>query len=1203
MWEFWIDRGGTFTDVIARYNSGPFLTRKVLSENPNLYKDPAVEAIRYFLSLEKNSQIPLRKIKSIRMGTTVATNALLERKGAQVVLVTTSGFRDQLRIAYQNRPNLFDRNIILPSKLYQEVLSVSERVRADGFVEKELNEDKLEADLRKLHNKGFKACAILFMHGYRFSEHEKRAAKIAKYVGFDQVSVSHEVSPLVKFVSRGDTTVLDAYLTPIIKKYVSGFLESFDGSPGEKLKFMKSDGGMTTFSNFRGKDAILSGPAGGVVGAVKTSLSENRTKIIGFDMGGTSTDVCHYSGSYERTFNSIIDGVRVTAPMMSIHTVAAGGGSLLKFDGVRMRVGPESSGANPGPVCYANDGVLSLTDANIVTGRLQPDFFPKVFGKEGNSGISSEKSFQAFKAISKNLDKSEEDVAEGFIRIAIDNMANAIKKISVEKGYDITEYCLSTFGGAGGQHACDIADVLGINECLIDKNASLLSALGMGLADSTSSKIKTIERELNEASFIEMAAELDNLSAIVSDELISQNFQEYSIQIENSLFLKIKGTDTPIKLKFMPINNLKKQFKADYEKLFGFKITDETLIIDSIISESVGVEKVVLNKKVEEKFSKNKSDNDKDIRKVFLKGSWVDAQFVNRENFKEDSTVQGPANIIEGHTSIFVSSGWEASITRNENIVLKRTSPIQRKKVSKKSDPIMLEIFNNLYMSIAEQMGVILEKTSQSVTIKERLDFSCAIFSSKGDLIANAPHMPVHLGSMSSSVKTVISQNPTIKYGDVFALNAPYNGGTHLPDVTVVSPVWDEKRKKINFFVASRGHHTDIGGTTPGSMPPDSRDIHQEGVYIDNFKLVSEGEFREKEVSEILRSAKYPVRSLSINLADLKAQIAACEKGINEINQMVSHFGIDVVEAYVNHVQNNAEMIVRKAVDKIHDSSFVYKMDPDIDGSERKIQVSIKVNKKSRSVIVDFSGTTRQLESNYNAPEPVTRAAVLYCFRLLAGGDIPMNEGVMRPINLNLPKGLMLSPEFPAAVIAGNVETSQAVTSCLLLALGIQAASQSTMNNTTWGNDKYQYYETICGGTGAGINFDGTSYEGTSGVHSHMTNSRLTDPEVLENRFPVVIEDFSIRENSSGKGQFNGGEGVIRKIRFLEKMTLAILSGHRVEPPPGLSGGGAGALGFSKVIRKNGKITVLGSADKISMEVGDVFWLETPGGGGLGKSK
>ena len=1203
MWEFWIDRGGTFTDVIARYDSGQLLVKKVLSENLDLYKDPAIEGIRRFLGIKKSSKIPLKDIKSIRMGTTVATNALLERKGEPVVLITTSGLEHQLRIAYQNRPHLFDRNIRLPSKLYEKVVSVSERIRADGTVEKELDEKKLEADLKKCRIKGYKACAILFMHGYRFDQHEKQAAKIAQSVGFEQISVSHEVSTLVKFVSRGDTTVLDAYLTPIIKRYVSSVVDSFDASPGNKLKFMKSDGGMTSFENFRGRDAVLSGPAGGVVGAVKTSILENKRKIIGFDMGGTSTDVCHYAGNYERIFNSSIDGVRISTPMMSIHTVAAGGGSLLKYDGSRMQVGPESSGANPGPVCYSNGGKLSLTDANIVTGRLQPHFFPKVFGKRGNSFISATKALNAFKPLATAMNKKLEEVAEGFIKIAVDNMANAIKKISVEKGHDITEYCLTTFGGAGGQHACDIADVLGINECLVDKNASLLSALGMGLADTTSSKMITIEKELDEVSFLETAAELDNLSMVVTDNLLRQGFDDNSIRLENWIFMKIKGTDTPIKMNFLPIHLLRDEFKKEYSRLFGFKIKNEMLVIDSIISEAIGTEQVTLSASNEENHEKKLSTNHIQGGKVFLNGTWEVAKVLRQSELKDVGIVRGPANIIEGHTSIFVTSGWQASFTDNSNIFLKRIEPIKRKKVNTKSDPIMLEIFNNLFMSIAEQMGLVLEKTSQSVTIKERLDFSCAVFSDRGDLIANAPHMPVHLGSMSSSVKTIISQNSEIKFGDVFALNAPYNGGTHLPDITVVSPVWDSKKKKVIFFVASRGHHTDVGGTTPGSMPPDSSDIHQEGVYIDNFKLVSQGNFREKEIREVLQSAKYPVRSVDINIADLKAQIAACEKGIHEIDLMVKHYGIDVVKAYVNHMHNNAEIIVRNAISKIKEASFCYSMDPDIDGSERKISISLKVDKLKKSVIIDFSGTTAQLSSNYNAPEPVTKAAILYCFRLLAGGEIPMNEGVMRPIEIKLDKRLMLSPEFPAAVIAGNVETSQAVTSCLLLALGIQAASQSTMNNTTWGNDKYQYYETICGGTGAGFNFNGDPYEGTSAIHSHMTNSRLTDPEVLENRFPVILEEFGIRQGSGGIGKYNGGEGVIRKVRFLEEMTLAILAGHRIETTPGLNGGGNGSVGFSKIIRKCGKVEILRSADKALMGIGDIFWLETPGGGALGKSK
>ena len=1202
MWDFWIDRGGTFTDIVARDPQGGLGTRKLLSENPEQYADAALHGIRGFLGLCDDAPIPVGKIGAVKMGTTVATNALLERQGDEVVLVTTKGLRDQLKLAYQARPKLFERHIIKPDMLYRDVIEADERVRADGTIERPLDEVALRTALSAHHAAGIRSCAIVFVHGYRHQAHEARAAAIARQLGFAQVSVSHEVSPLMKMVSRGDTTVVDAYLTPILRRYVDRVAGAFDGDPSGKLMFMQSSGGLTDAALFQGKDAILSGPAGGVVGAVRTSEIAGRNNIIGFDMGGTSTDVCHYGGAFERVYHTEVAGVRITAPMMNIHTVAAGGGSILSFDGTRMRVGPQSAGANPGPTCYGRGGPLAVTDANVMLGKLRPEFFPAIFGPSGDAPLDLAATRAKFESLAQQIGKSPEEIADGFLRIAVENMANAIKKISVQRGYDVTRYCLTVFGGAGAQHACAIADVLGMEECLIHPMASLLSAYGMGLADIRGGRTEAVEAPLDRENRLAAAARIDALSAQALSEVEAQGVPEGRIEIVPQLHLKVAGTDTALPVAFGTLDEMRASFQMAHRAQFGFDVPDAELIIHSIDVEAIGQtadmhEDAQPSEAGDEDYAGALSD------RFFSGGLWHKARFVPREALSPGRTLTGPAVLLEEHTSIVIEPGWQARITEHDHVLLTRIEPrVDAHAIGTDADPVMLEVFNNLYMSIAEQMGAVLEKTAASVTIKERLDFSCAVFDAKGDLIANAPHMPVHLGSMGASVKAIIAQNPDMGPGDAYMLNAPYNGGTHLPDITVVQPVWDDTGKDILFFTASRGHHTDVGGLTPGSMPPDSRSIHDEGAYIDNFKLVRSGRFLEEETRELLTSAKYPVRAVDINLADLKAQMASCEKGAQELRKMVDHFGLDVVQAYMNHVQDNAEECVRRAIETLKDSEYTYQMDPDFDGVPREIRVKISVDASARSATIDFTGTTAQLATNYNAPEPVTRAAVLYVFRLLVEDGIPMNEGVMKPLEVILPKGTMLSPAYPAAVIAGNVETSQAVTSALLLALGVQAAAQSTMNNTTFGNATYQYYETICGGSGAGVLNDGTLHPGTGGVHTHMTNSRLTDPEVLEWRYPVVLEEFSLRAGSGGAGKAKGGDGTRRKIRFLEQMTLALLTGHRVVPPPGLASGAPGALGINRVIRATGKTETLRSADQTVLEPGDVFWLDTPSGGGYGQA-
>ncbi|MFO1104758.1 MAG: hydantoinase B/oxoprolinase family protein [Amaricoccus sp.] len=1200
-WDFWIDRGGTFTDIVARDPDGRLHRAKHLSENPGRYPDAALHGIRRFLALGPDAPIPAERIASIKMGTTVATNALLERKGEPLVFVTTRGLGEQLRLAYQNRPRLFDRQILLPTMLYSTVIEAEERVRADGTVETPLDAPRLAATFAAARAQGLASCAIAFLHGYRYPAHEARAASLAAEAGFTQISVSHRVSPLMKLVSRGDTTVVDAYLSPILRRYIDRIASAFAGDMTGKLLFMQSSGGLTGADRFQGKDAILSGPAGGVVGAVRTSAIAGQDRIIGFDMGGTSTDVCHYAGDYERVLHTEIAGVRVTAPMMHIHTVAAGGGSLLSFDGARMRVGPESAGADPGPASYGRGGPLAVTDANVLTGRLRPEFFPAIFGPQGDRPLDLAAAGAKFDALAAEIGKPAEEVAEGFLRIATENMANAIKTISVQRGHDVTGYCLTVFGGAGAQHACAVADTLGMTTCLIHPMASLLSAYGMGLADIRATRTQAVEAPLDAAGRLAAAALLDRLGVEALAEVEAQGVPEPRIRVERTLRLKVAGTDTALPIRFGDLPAMGRAFAAAHRARFGFDPGAASLVIEAAQAEAIGEAADLTEAALEEMLRDEAEIDTAQTAPVFLGGRWIETRFVRRAALRPGDRLTGPAVLVEPHTSVLVEPGWRARITAHDHVELTRHAPRQsRDALGTTADPVLLEVFNNLYMSIAEQMGAVLENTAASVTIKERLDFSCAVFDASGDLIANAPHMPVHLGSMGASVKAIIAQNPAMRPGDVFALNAPYNGGTHLPDITVVTPVWDEAGREILFFSAARGHHTDVGGLTPGSMPPDSRTIHDEGAYIDNWTLVERGRFREAETRALLLAGPHPVRAPDINIADLKAQVAACAKGAQELGRMVAQFGLETVQAYMAHVQDNAEESVRRAIEALSDADYTYPMDPDFDGTPREIRVRIRVDRARRAATIDFTGTTAELATNYNAPEPVTRAAVLYVFRCLVDDAIPMNEGVMKPLHVILPPGTMLSPRYPAAVIAGNVETSQAVTSALFLALGVQAAAQSTMNNTTFGNARYQYYETICGGTGAGRLSDGTGYAGTSGVHSHMTNSRLTDPEVLEWRFPVMLDEFRIRVGSGGAGRFPGGDGVTRRIRFLEPMTVAILAGHRVVPPPGLAGGAPGGLGRTRILRADGTVETLASADRRELGPGDSFWLETPGGGGYG---
>ncbi len=1206
-WDFWIDRGGTFTDIIARDPKGSLRAHKLLSENPEAYRDAAIQGIRDLLGVNKGDPIPSPRIGEVKMGTTVATNALLERKGDRTALVITRGFRDALKIAYQARPDIFAKEIILPEQLYERVVEIDERVRTDGTVEILPDQDQIRVALTDIKQAGIDAVAIVFMHAWNYPAHEQTAAKIARELGFGQVSVSHEVSPLAKLVGRGDTTVVDAYLSPILRRYVEHVArelgisgKSRDGSV-PRLSFMMSSGGLTAADLFQGKDAILSGPAGGVVGMVETAKLAGFDKVIGFDMGGTSTDVAHYEGDYERAFDTEVAGVRIRAPMMRIHTVAAGGGSILHYSAGRFQAGPDSAGANPGPACYRRDGPLAVTDANVMLGKLRPEFFPAIFGPGQNERLDREIVVQKFTALATEIGegKTPEEVAEGFITIAVENMANAVKKISVQRGYDVTRYLLNCFGGAGGQHACLVADALGMEAVLIHPFSGLLSAYGIGLSSIFASRQQALVKVFSPETLSEIRQLSDRLSKTVTAEIAEQGVPLEYITSRPILHLRYDGTDTTIPIDFssFSVDEARAGFEAAHKAQFGFIYDNKGIVV-----EAVGVEGSDGrgHKQVESgQRQGNSRPESGETCRLFSGGAFHDALTFPRANLKPGNKVNGPALIIETHQTIVVEPDWQAEITALNHVLMRRTEKkVRAAALGTQADPIMLEVFNNLFMSIAEQMGLTLQNTAYSVNIKERLDFSCAVFDRDGALVANAPHMPVHLGSMDRSVETIIKLNEgDIHPGDVFALNAPYNGGTHLPDITVVTPVFDDAGKNILFYSASRGHHADIGGSAPGSMTPLATTVDEEGVLIDNFRLVERGRFREEELTELLTNHPWPVRNVHQNVADLKAQIAANEKGVNELKKMIAQFGLDVVEAYMGHVQDNAAESVRGVLDRLPEhSEYSYATD-----TGQTIKVKITVDKQERRATVDFTGTSAVMKNNFNAPEPVARAAVLYAFRVMVEGAIPMNAGCLRPIDIIIPDGSMLKPVYPAAVVAGNVETSQHVTNALFGALGAMANSQGTMNNLTFGNDEYQYYETICSGSPAGHFNNGRGFAGTSGVHTHMTNSRLTDPEILEMRFPVLLEDFHIRPNSGGAGKFPGGGGTKRTIRFLDRMDCSILSSHRNRPPEGLDGGGNGEVGKTEVRRNNGTVESLRACDQTVLEAGEAVVLTTPTPGGYGK--
>ena len=1203
-WRFWIDRGGTFTDVVARTPDGRLKVHKLLSEDPSRYTDAAVHAIGVLMA---EADAP-GAVRDLKMGTTVATNALLERRGEPTLLLVNRGYADALLIGYQNRPDLFALEIQRPPALYADVLEAEGRIDADGRELAPLDAGALLEGLKAAQGRGLKSVAVCFMHAWRNPEHERQAGRLAEQAGFEQVSLSHEVSPLIKLVSRGDTTLVDAYLSPVLRRYIAGLSAGLKnkGIAPRNLAFMQSNGGLVEAGRFRGKDAILSGPAAGVVGAVRTARQAGHEKLICFDMGGTSTDVALYAGGYEYVTHNEIAGVRLRAPMLKVHTVAAGGGSVLRYKSGRFLSGPLSAGANPGPACYRNGGPLTVTDANLVLGRIQPRMFPSVFGKDGRQPLDEEASREGFAKLAGEVFEdsgrrmSVEEAAEGFLRVTINQMASAIEKISVQRGENPAEFALCSFGGAGGQHACAIAEELGMDTVLLHPLAGVLSALGLGLAPLRAYRQEALEASLDAETVELMKAAFTRLADECRRELVEADIEPGNLSFEYVVEIRVRDSDNTLPISVEPdtfsspigLEDLRRRFSEAHRARFGIEPPGAALVVEAIRVQASG------DTGEEYRWEPgNDPDPTQQPRPLFTAntvfgGSGHDTPAYRRRDLGPGHSITGPAIISEDHATTVVPPGWRASARPGGHLVLARLARRDRiETTGDVPDPVLLEVFNNRFMHIAEQMGAVLENTAHSVNIKERLDFSCALFDSNAELVANAPHMPVHLGSMDASVKAVLkARRSGPRPGEAYLVNAPYNGGTHLPDLTVVSPVFLQDAEAPDFFVASRAHHADIGGITPGSMPPDSRHIDEEGVLFDNFLLVSGGRLEEARLNAALTGGPWPARNPARNLADIKAQLAANAKGARELKALVAHYGASTVRAYMTHVRDNAEESVRRVIDRLEDGRFACTMD----GDER-IVVDIRIDRRRREAVIDFSGSSEQSEGNFNAPSPICRACVLYVFRSLVGADIPMNSGCMKPLRIILPEGTLLNPRWPAAVVAGNVETSQCVVDTLYGALGVMAAAQGTMNNVTFGNDRYQYYETVCGGSGAGPEFDGAS-----AVHTHMTNSRLTDPEVLELRFPVLLREFGLRDGSGGRGRRSGGNGALRRIEFREPMELAILSNRRRTTPFGLAGGGDGAPGRGRVLRSDGSVTELTARDRTHVEPGDLFMIETPGGGGYG---
>ncbi|MAD44975.1 MAG: 5-oxoprolinase [Oceanospirillaceae bacterium] len=1209
-WQFWIDRGGTFTDIVALTPQGELLTHKLLSENPRHYADAAVEGVRRLQA--QHAQLP-QQIASVKMGTTVATNALLERKGEKTALFITAGLRDQLRIGYQTRPDIFAIRIDKPLPLYDRVYEVPERILADGRKDYPLDEEALLVQLLEAQQAGYQSIAVVLMHAYKYPQHEQRIGELAQQLGFKHISLSHRISPLIKLVPRGDTTVADAYLSPVLRHYVGQVSSAL---PPSQLQFMQSNGGLVDAAEFQGKDAVLSGPAGGVVGMVKTARADGFNRVIGFDMGGTSTDVSHYAGNDgelsepERTELTDVNGLHLRVPMMNIHTVAAGGGSVVHFSDGRFQVGPHSAGAYPGPACYRNGGPLTVTDCNVLLGKLQPQHFPAVFGPQQNQPLDSEVVADRFRELAAEVkrqsgrDYSAEEMARSFLAIAVDNMALAVKKISVQRGYDVRDYVLNAFGGAGAQHACLVADALSMNKVYLHPFAGVLSAFGIGLAEQRWLQDEAIEQPLNERAV--MLAE-QKVTALLQQRMSSPEAQMHSEKrVIKRAYLRYSGSDTQILVALERADLMQQAFEQEHKKLFGFITRDKSLLLDAVQLEVISGGQPVPDIPAAE----NQAGDEQALpsANLYLCGEWQQVPVYPRTQLGINESYPGPLLITDNNSTIVVEPGWHLRVLTSGALLLDKKpqaaapadhySPHKKPETAPVRDPVQLEIFNNVFMSVAEQMGFVLEKTASSVNIKERLDFSCALFDRKGELVANAPHIPVHLGSMSESIKVVMRDHRDMQPGDAFVLNTPYNGGTHLPDVTVVKPVFIaplDAHRGADFYVAARGHHADIGGISPGSMPANSQHIEEEGVLLDNLVLMRGGELQESAVRTALSSATWPARNPDQNIADLSAQLAACEKGVTELQALCDQYGRDQVQAYMQYVMDNAEESLRACLATLPSGQARARMD---DGTEFCVQ--IEVDNAARTARVDFTGTQyragqKQHPGNFNAPTSVVMAAVLYCFRALVARPMPLNAGFFRALDVVVPGQSVVAPQYPAAVVSGNVETAQYLVDVVMQALGLMAGSQGTNNNFTFGDDTHQYYETLCGGIGASALGDGAS-----GVHAHMTNSRLTDPEILEQRFPVVLEHFSLRPQSGGGGRHRGGDGVERHIRFLKPMTANIISGHRREPVAGLQGGAEGRPGTNFIVRHDRRLEPLSGCEQAQMQPGDVFCIHTPGGGGYG---
>ena len=1196
-WQFWIDRGGTFTDVVAVRPDGALETAKLLSESPERYSDAAAAGISEILQRWANDGHADAPLEAIKMGTTVATNALLERKGEPTVLIVTRGYADSLAIGYQNRPDIFALNIVRPPVLYARVIEVDERIDASGDVLIEPDEQSLSTALQQSAADGIESAAICLMHGYKYPAHEKRVAAIARQSGFRHVSVSHEIEPVIKFVSRAETTLADAYLTPVLNQYVLQLKRELQEiAAPERLLFMQSNGGLVDAKLFRGKNSILSGPAAGVVGMVESARAAGFRKLVGFDMGGTSTDVSSYSGAYERSNDSEIAGVKLRTPMMKVHTIAAGGSSILRFEDQRFQVGPESAGANPGPACYRRGGPLTITDANVCLGRIPGRFFPRLFGASGDQALDSDIVTDRFKQLAENVSRDAgagsdgAKVAAGFITVAVENMANAIRKITIEQGEDVRDFTLCCFGGAAGQHACQVADVLGMRTIWIHPMAGVLSAYGMGLSDIRVERQQSVELDLSPPNEQTWRGLAERTNAECDAALAEQNVPQRNRRFTATLGLRVDGSDTIIDVPLNDLDTMRTAFDTLYRRRFG-TISDKPKLIVATVSVAAEGKETTFSEPL---IHKGHVAKQLETVRSWMGDQWMDVPVFHRNDLPATATIAGPAIVIEDHGTTVIDPGWSGQVDHHGHLVLNSESPAEHGAdlgSTDTPDPVRLEVFNQLFMHIAEQMGVVLQNTALSVNIRERLDFSCALFDAEGRLVSNAPHMPVHLGSMGESVRSVITNvGPELAEGDAIMLNSPYNGGTHLPDITVVTP-WFSHSDTPLFYFASRAHHADIGGTTPGSMPSASTHIDEEGVLIDNFFLVRDGRFREAEVLALLDDAKYPARNPQQNVADLRAQLAANQQGIRQIEKTIDRYGLATVQSYLRFVRENAAGCVRRLLNSLTDGDFRYEMD-----SGEAICVNISVDQGRQEALIDFSGTSPQSESNFNAPEAVSRAAVLYVFRSLIDERIPMNEGCLDPLHIRIPEGSMLSPSWPAAVVAGNVETSQCVTDAMYGALGVLAASQGTMNNLSFGNDRVQYYETIAGGAGAGNGFDGAD-----AVQTHMTNSRLTDPEVLEKNLPVLLESFSIRPGSGGPGHWRGGNGAVRVMRFTENLSASILSNHRRVAPFGMAGGDDGKVGRNSIIRKDGTSEPLSATATVELEKGDKLVIETPGGGGYGR--